>query len=167
MRKYPSIKYREGYEFQLAEDYEVDTGMTFAMVDGVWHARFHDLDVALPWIKFDLTLPPPFVIGDRFFRLTLDGHIFIREDYAWDGPSRPAIKTKNFMRGSLEHDMLYQAMREGILPPEFRIIADARLKRVVQQDGMWCGRAGWVYGGVREFAGGAIDPRPDEIIVAP
>jgi hypothetical protein len=33
--------------------------------------------------------------------------------YAWNGPSGPTLDTRNFMRGSLVHDALYQLMREG------------------------------------------------------
>lgn len=167
MSRYPSIRYRAGYKYQLADDYEVDTGITLTFDGGVWVARLGDVVANLPWVKFDLTLPQPYVIGNHFFRMTEDGHLFIKADYAWDGPSPPAIDTKNFRRGSLEHDMLYQAMREGLLPPEFKPIADERLYIVTQQDGMWqirawCDKLGLGIGGKK-----ATEPRINEVLTAP
>ena len=43
---------------------------------------------------------------ERYIRLGTDGRLEIADGYAWDGPSGPAIDTKNFMRGSLVHDVL-------------------------------------------------------------
>lgn len=132
------MKYREGYKYQLAEDYSSFTGILL-VEDIVTH----------------------------FIKLTRLGELFIRADYAWDGPSGPTIDTKNFLRGSLEHDALYQLMREGHLPPEFRKAADMRLREVCLEDGMSSIRAWWVYRGVRFGGEGAIQPRTNEVLEAP
>lgn len=87
-----------------------------------------------------------------------DGKILICGGYAWDGASGPAIDTLNFMRGSLAHDVAYQALREGHLPPEFREPADRMLRRIVLEDGMWAIRAWWVYHAVRLGGGPGADP---------
>jgi hypothetical protein len=131
------IHYREGYEYQLAADYMADTG-----------------------------IPPPEAVGNRYLLLSRSGQLIVKEGYAWDGASW-ALDTKNFMRGSLEHDAFYQLMREGLLPPEFRILADARLRAVCREDGMSAARAWWVYQGVRIGGAGAIKPRPNETLTAP
>ena len=47
-----------------------------------------------------------------FIEIGTDGLLTIRKGYAWDGPSGPTIDTKDFMRGSLVHDALYQLLRE-------------------------------------------------------
>lgn len=133
-----SIKYREGYLYQLAEDYTCETGVK-----------------------------PPGGVGNHFIKLSSSGQLIVKKDYAWDGPSGPALDTKNFMRGSLEHDALYQLMREGLLPPSFRILADTRLREVCREDGMSAVRAWWVYQGVRVGGAGAIEPRPNETLTAP
>lgn len=119
------IKYKEGYRYQLVEDYAVQTPIR----------------------------PPRFVLAS-FLRLDTDGMLYIRAGYAWDGPSGPAIDTPDFMRGSLVHDALYQLMREGhIDPDQWRLPTDKVLREIVLEDGMWKIRAWWVYQGVRFGAG--------------
>lgn len=132
------IRYKEGYKYQLAEDYVGETGI--ASVGGCI---------------------------SHFVRLEPAGQLAIRADYAWDGPSGPTIDTANFMRGSLEHDALYQLMREGLLPPGYRQAADLRLRDVCLEDGMSSLRAWWVYRGVRFGGAAAIEPDPNAILTAP
>lgn len=134
-----SIRYREGYKYQLAEDYQVI--------------------ISIKPEKFILT---------EYIRLDIDGMLSICEGYAWDGPSGPAIDTKNFMRGSLVHDALYQLMRERHLDPEtLRDDADRILRKICLEDGMTSLRAWWVYQGVR-FGGGPSATEPDkEPVTAP
>lgn len=133
------IAYREGYRYQLAEDY----GMP-------------------------IDIKPPAPISNRFVRLSADGWLSIRNDYAWDGPSGPAIDTPNFMRGSLVHDALYQLMREGLLDRAHRARADEILQEICIEDGMSLARAWWVHLGVRLGGGPAADPINDNpILTAP
>lgn len=135
-----SIKYRGGYKYQLAEDYSLETGI-----------RAHKL------------------IDAEYIQMWPDGRLVIKEGYAWDGPSGPALDTRNFMRGSLVHDALYQLMREGRLDhADYRGQADRALRAICLEDGMSSVRAWWVYVGVRWGAGPAAEPinnRP--ILVAP
>lgn len=98
--------------------------------------------------------------SDGWIRLTPGGLLQIRKGYCWDGPSGPAIDTKNFMRGSLLHDALYQLMRENKLPQDCRKIADEVLKLACLEDGMSGIRANWVYWAVQTFARRASTPRP-------
>lgn len=124
------IWYRAGYEYQLASDYVVK-----------------------------VAVEPLEPIVAMFLELTTAGVLLIRAGYAWDGPSGPALDTKNFMRGSLVHDALYQLMREGHLAPaRWRAVADAELRRICREDGMSAIRAWWVYQGVRFGGGPAADP---------
>jgi hypothetical protein len=132
------IKYRDGYKYQLAEDYMSDTGITLLGS-----------------------------VSNHFIVLSKTGQLIVKEDYAWDGPSGPTYDSQNFMRGSLEHDALYQLMREGLLPASMRKTADARLRTVCREDGMSAVRAWWVYQGVRVGGAGAIEPRPNETLTAP
>lgn len=90
----------------------------------------------------------------------------IREGYAWNGPSGPTFDTPCFMRGSLIHDTVYQAMREKLLDLAWKIPADKRLYKICRQDGMWLPWAKMVRWAVINYApkdGGT--PRP--IITAP
>lgn len=115
------ISYRAGYKYQLAQTYSV---------------------------KIDIH--PEVEIGNRFVKLAPDGTLTIREDYAFDGPSGPTIDTKDFMRGSLVHDALYQLMREGFLDRgKYRAAADDILKAICIEDGMPYWRASYVWMGVR------------------
>ena len=94
----------------------------------------------------------------KYYSLTRGGVLRIKAGYAWDGPSGPTIDTKSFMRGSLVHDVLYQAIRFGLLPREYRQKADEILRDLCIEDGMWKLRAAWVYWAVRRFAGPAAHP---------
>lgn len=118
------IRYREGYNYQLAQDYSVATA-----------------------------IKPMGFVRSALLRLDTDGELYILAGYAWDGPSGPALDTPNFMRGSLVHDALYQLMCEGLLSYSWREAADQELRRVCLEDGMSAIRAWWVYQGVR-FGGG-------------
>lgn len=89
------------------------------------------------------------LIMTEFIQLDPDGVLIIKKFYAWDGPSGPAIDTKNFMRGSLVHDVLYQLLRDGYLNQSLRMEADKILKQICIEDGMSRLRAWWVYHGVR------------------
>ena len=132
------IKYREGYKYQLAEIYQTK----------------------LDLIGYD--------IDTEFIKLTLVGVFIIRSGYAWDGASGPTLDTPDTMRGSLEHDALYQLMRMGLLPQSERKFADNRLKEICMEDGMPESRADYWHFGVRIFAGSAANPEQrKEIITAP
>lgn len=135
-----SIAYRSGYRYQLAED----------------HVE-----------KIDIH--PQETIGNRFVKLEADGTLTVRQDYAWDGPSGPTIDTKDFMRGSLVHDALYQIMREGLLDRDkYRAQADQILKDICVEDGMPYWRAAYVWMGVRLGGGKSAQHGGErEVIRAP
>ena len=127
------IKYRriEGYKYQLMERYVHDT----------------------QW-----ALPNGLETGGRWVVLSKTGRLTLKKGYAWDGPSGPTIDTKNFMRGSLVHDGLYQLIREKLLPGNKRKPADVLLWLICLEDGMSRTRADYVYHAVRVFGGGAARP---------
>ena len=107
----------------------------------------------------------PFILARSvsFGPITLlaTGLLKIGRDYAWDGPSGPAIDTKSFMRGSLVHDALYQLIREGVLDSKYRKAADEILRTICIEDGMSRIRAWWVYQGVR--LGGKKSTQPNTL----
>lgn len=124
------IAYRKGYKYQLAED-------------AIFHVDIH----------------PKHDIITEFIELTTEGKLTTRRGYAWDGPSGPTIDTKNFMRGSLVHDALYQLMRLRKISLKYKEIADVKLKETCIEDGMWKIRAGWVFFGVDKFGKGSTLPK--------
>lgn len=125
------IRYRSGYKYQLAEGYRGKVSVT-----------------------------PAEPINTEFIKLGTDGTLVIKRGYAWDGPSGPTIDTRNFMRGSLVHDALYQLMRDaGLSKEQWRAEADLELKRMCREDGMGRLRAWWVHRGVR--LGGAPWASPE------
>ena len=79
-----SIRYKGGYKYQLAENNCIER----------------------------ISIFPENNIDTPYIALTTEGEITVKVGYAWDGPSGTAIDTKNFMRGSLIHDALYQLLRE-------------------------------------------------------
>ena len=89
-------------------------------------------------------------IVTEYIELGTDGVMVVKKLYAWDGPSGPTIDTKNFMRGSLVHDALYQLMREKhISHTNNRKRADIILRDICRADGMSKIRSAWIYFGVR------------------
>ena len=132
------IHYRDGYKYQLVEYYTVG-----------------------------VAIHPETLIEHDYIRLRPDGTLTISKGYAWDGPSGPTLDTKNFMRGSLVHDALYQLIGEGLLPMAARDIADRELRRICLEDGMSEARAWWVYQAVRIFGNAAAATPEKEAIEAP
>lgn len=119
-----SIVFKAGYKYQLVAPYTHETGIE---------------------LEHGVSTP--------FLRMYTNGRLVINSGYAWDGPSGPAIDSKNFMRGSLVHDALYQLMRMGHLAGRYRERADRILQEICLADGMWRIRAWWVYFAVSRFAG--------------
>ena len=125
-------------KYELAEQYDVQTG-----------------------VKVD------HLVRSDYLLLYQDGRMVIMKGYAWDGPSGPTIDTKNFMRGALVHDALYQLIRNGKLPEDpWRKYADDILRQICKEDGMNCIRAWYVWKSVRLFGHGSVI-KPREVIVAP
>lgn len=124
-----SIFYREGYEYQLMSPFHIETVIT-----------------------------PPAPVVTEFITLGVDGRLDILPGYAWDGASGPAIDTRDFMRGSLVHDALYQLLRGGYIEAKWREETDKLLRAVCIEDGMPHFRAEYVYQAVRVFADVAADP---------
>ena len=149
------VSYRDGYRYQLAEDY-------YVLVD-----IFHYQDIETESIT-----------------LSKHGLLCIKRGWACDGPSGPTkiacdimtilgcipLAGKIFkwhkkkvldtiMRGAFIHDALYLLLRQGLLPSVSRLFADKELKKACLKDGMSKLRAWYVYRGVRRFAGYASDPK--------
>ena len=119
---------------------------------------------------YTTTIPLKKNAGIDYVILNETGTILIKQKYAWDGPSGPTIDTKNFMRGSLVHDALYQLIREGKLnDKEDRKVADQILRDICREDGMSSIRAAIVYRGVRWFgkSSAKYDDTEDKIHHAP
>ena len=108
-------------------------------------------------------------IQHEFFTLSTDGILTIAPGYAWDGASGWFDK-KSIMRGSLAHDVFYQAKQLCLpLPADWKAKADLLLKRLCQEDGMWSAEAACVFKAVKMFGRGrSRDLNPyDEILIAP
>ena len=107
-----------------------------------------------------IDLAPPGPVAHPFVSLGRDGLLTLRAGYAWDGPSGPALDTRNFMRASLVHDALYQLMRLGLLDHRVhRPRADAILRALCLEDGMSAWRAGLAHHAVRLFGARHAAPR--------
>jgi hypothetical protein len=119
-------------------------------------------------VKIPIQPKTVLVIPGGWVSLTTEGVLRIEKGYCWDGPSGPTIDTRNFMRGSLVHDALYQLMRLMLLNASYRKAADELLRQHCIEDGMSRIRAAWLYRGLRMFAAFAAKPSPDpEIHKAP
>lgn len=133
------IKYRElkKYKFELSEGVFIQTDI------------FPEKDIYEP------TEENPLIV------LTRKGLLCICPGYAWDGASGIAINTKNFLRGSLVHDALYQLMRKKRISLDNRDKADRLLQKICIQDGMNKFRAAYVYYAVKTFGLSSATPRDE------
>lgn len=129
---YPKVVYyHKGYKYQLASNYSIATNIRGFNVE-------HD-----------------------FFQLSDNGILLIKYGYAWDGASGPAIDTKNFMRGSLVHDVGCQMIATGLIPSTTQILWDRLLVEICKEDGMSALRRWWVYKAVRfNFRNGRKPDKP-------
>jgi hypothetical protein len=118
------MKYRElkNYKYQLVQDFEIM-----------------------------IPLKPGSHIETLFISLTVYGLLKIKNGYAWDGASGPAIDTKNFMIGSLVHDVLFQLIGMRYLKRSDIKTANQILRDVCIMSGMSKLRAWWVYSAVQIF----------------
>lgn len=137
------MKYRalKGYKYQLAESIAIRLGVL--------------VDVEFEHARFSLH----------------DGVLTIAAGYCWDGASGPTYDDKKNMTPSLVHDVLYQAIRLGLLPPDRRADADYALNQLSRERGMGNFRR-WVwFTGLNFFGAGAAKLRPidpqDDILEAP
>lgn len=132
------IKYQKGFKYQLFEDYTIK-------IEVIGHT-----------------------VDEPFLKLTPIGVLTIKKGYAWDGPSGPTFDTKDFMRGSLVHDALYELMRKELIAADYRDYSDRLLKNICREDGMPEIRFGYVYKAVSAFAAAAADPENKrKVITAP
>ena len=87
--------------------------------------------------------------SSEFMELKRDGTLIVKKGYRWDGCSGPTWDTDNTMHGGLIHDVLYQAMREGLLHGTNRKTVDLLFYKLLRDDGMNWFRANYYYYGVR------------------
>lgn len=90
---------------------------------------------------------------DDWVVLENNGLLKTKKGYTWDGASGPTIDTKNFLRGALVHDALYQLIRENLLEMKYRKDADQLLRDICREDGMSRLRSWYVYLAVRSWFG--------------
>lgn len=111
---------------------------------------------------FEISLPelPDFTFSHEYFGLHRK-KLYVCKGYAWDGVSGPTIDTKDTFVGGLVHDVLYQAIREGFLPPETKSIADKIFHRLLLEHGMNRFRAKYFYLGVKWFGKSHIKTKKD------
>ena len=140
MKTKQEITYRAGYKYQLENAY------------------IHQLSYVFPDVAYEYETD--------YLWLGLDKKLIVKKGYAWDGPSGPTIDTKNFMRGSLVHDALYQLMRLGYLDKNIcRILADQELYRICSEDEMSWVRTRMMYYSLRVFGNPAARHNAENPII--
>ena len=124
------IHYRKGYKYQLAQNYTRDTHLI------------------------------GYSIETEFINLDLEGCLFIRSGYSWDGVSGPTpFSPDSGIESSLVHDALYQLMRMELLPQTCRAYADNLFKKICITKGMWRIRASAWHYALKKFGGLAANPK--------
>lgn len=105
-----------------------------------------------------ISFRPDKAVRTTFCTLGKKGVLVIKPGYAWDGPSGPTIDTDNFMIGSLIHDVLYELMRNELVPHNRWREADMELDHINKQCGMSWYRRWWVRKGLLAANGGSAKP---------
>ncbi len=130
------ILYRSEYKYQLADSYTIK-----------------------------IPIEPKHDIETDFIALDTAGNLFIKNGYAWDGPSGPVVDTEENMRASLVHDALYQLMRNKELSTRtHRKAADQLFKDICKDDGVSNFKASVYYKALRKFGKPAASPQNKKII---
>lgn len=101
-----------------------------------------------------------------FVTLDENGVLSAEKGYAWNGASGPTWDTKNSMRGSCAHDMLYQLIRLGLIASTYKEYADQLLYDLCVEDGMYQFRASYWRWAVLTFGAGSCRPsaEPQELV---
>lgn len=124
---------------------------------------------------FCIRLPysPPAMIPGNYFIFYPNGDLFIKKGCPWDGASGPTIDTRDCLRGSLVHNILYHCIRMGWLASDpWRKYADKIALDIWKEDSScWFFRAIrypiWWWA-LRKFACYADDPEAERSeLVAP
>lgn len=87
---------------------------------------------------------------NQFYRLDPLGRIFAYPGLEWDGATL-GLDTKDFMRGSLFHDIGVWMINRKELPVKLQPKIDKMLLDIIREDGMPAARACLVYKAVRTY----------------
>lgn len=135
------MKYRDGYKYQVAETFSVQTGII-----------------------------PDAPIDTHFIKLSLTGLLTIVEGYAWDGASGPTfdkeinfffftIKLTDTMVPSCVHDGFAQLLRMGLLAQKWLGPVNQLLDTMLRDRGMWEARRALWRDGLNLTHGSFADPK--------
>lgn len=80
-----------------------------------------------------------------------ESYIRVYKGYAWDGATGPVIQTETTKKASLVHDVLCQAIGEGLLPESNQKTADEIYRYIAEQEGMSIVRRNVHYWAIRLF----------------
>ena len=109
----------------------------------------------------------------RYYSMLDDGMFLVKYGYAWDGSSIPYKKLIRVLslwqyngdryckEASLVHDALCQAIREGQLPPEYKLQADMLYRLMCIEGGMRIKWAKRRYYALRKFGNSGIQPEKE------
>lgn len=100
------------------------------------------------------------------YSLSPDGMLVIGKSYVWNGVTN-WIDSKETMRATLIHDVLYQMMQEGQLDISYKSIADSTLYDILIEDGVHKIVAKLMYYAVKKFGKTVIKQGNSSYLEAP
>ena len=103
-------------------------------------------------------------IHTRFFTISTNGLMIIKEGYSYDGPSGPTIDTSSTMFASLIHDVLYECFRKELLREYWREEADRELAEIGKACGASAARMELWEWAVSNFAEMSSKPEARKVI---
>jgi hypothetical protein len=103
-----------------------------------------------------------FDVPQPFYYLHPNGMLGARAGYAWDGVTC-APDTHETLKPSLYHDVIYQMIRKGVLPPSRQKAADHLFYVLCIENGVPKAIADIYYGCLQAFGWFFCRPESDEI----
>lgn len=91
------------------------------------------------------------------------GKLWLLKGWTWDGASSVAIDTDTFLPGSSAHDAVYKMLRQGKLPPKYRLYADKLMRQLCEKYGMNFVRRWYTWFFVRLGASGSARRKRKEV----
>jgi len=138
------------------------------------HYKYTNADIEV----YALGVSFPEDIQTKNVYLSKTGRMEIAKWYDSDGPSGLTIDTKTFIWAAFPHDVIYELIRQGRLPPEYRKVADQLLRKMLLEGRpenylgnglpalkpMTRFRVWYVYHGLRLGGGPAASPKNKKVI---
>lgn len=122
------------------------TRLDFELLPDGWGVLKSALSFQTAITGYSASLPEP-----RLARLAKNGTLTLQPGFIWDFGSY-AIDTPAMVIASAAHDALYLMTDRGLIPWEYRKVADAGFRKLLEDHGTPFARRWWCWVAVRSYS---------------